>query len=52
VNAVLVTTEIITPAYYNGRDKHRQVTNMIFRMGSSAMLFSNKPKMVKKAKYR
>lgn len=51
VNAVLLTTEITTPAYYKGKDKHRQVTNMIFRTGASAVLFSNKPRMVKKAKY-
>jgi hypothetical protein len=32
-NAILLTTEITTPAYYKGKDKHRQVTNMIFRTG-------------------
>lgn len=51
-NAILLTTEITTPAYYKGKDKHRQVTNMIFRTGASAVLFSNKPKMVAKAKYK
>lgn len=51
-NALFLTTEITTPAYYRGRDKHRQVTNMIFRMGACAMLMSNKPKMVAKAKYK
>jgi len=51
-NALLVTTEITSPAFYRGRDKHRQVTNMIFRMGASAILFSNKPHMVRRAKYR
>lgn len=30
-NAILLTTEITTPAYYKGKDKHRQVTNMLFR---------------------
>lgn len=35
-NAVLLTTEVTTPAYYKGKDKHRQVTNMIFRTGQRA----------------
>ncbi|KAF6254699.1 FAE1/Type III polyketide synthase-like protein-domain-containing protein [Scenedesmus sp. NREL 46B-D3] len=50
-NAILLTTEITTPAYYKGKDKHRQVTNMIFRTGASAVLFSNKRAMVRHAKY-
>eukprot|EP00882_Tetradesmus_deserticola_P000731 GHRQ01000798.1.p1 GENE.GHRQ01000798.1~~GHRQ01000798.1.p1 ORF type:complete len:504 (+),score=238.10 GHRQ01000798.1:145-1656(+) len=50
-NAILLTTEITTPAYYKGKDKHRQVTNMIFRTGASAVLFSNKRAMVRRAKY-
>jgi hypothetical protein len=50
-NAILLTTEITTPAYYKGKDKHRQVTNMIFRTGASAVLFSNKRHMVRRAKY-
>eukprot|EP00877_Chromochloris_zofingiensis_P010096 jgi/Chrzof1/533/Cz01g19090.t1_LCKAS2 len=51
-NAVLITTEVTTPAFYKGKDKHRQVTNMIFRTGASAMLFSNKPNQVRHAKYK
>jgi len=35
-NAILLTTEVTTPAYYKGKDKHRQVTNMIFRTGVAA----------------
>lgn len=35
-NAILLTTEITTPAYYKGKDKHRQVTNMIFRTGANS----------------
>jgi hypothetical protein len=34
-NAILLTTEITTPAFYKGKDKHRQVTNMIFRTGET-----------------
>ena len=40
---LLVTTEVTTPAYYVGKDYHRQVTNMLFRMGAGAMLFSSSP---------
>jgi len=50
-NAVLLTTETVTPAFYRGIDKHRQVTNMIFRMGAAGVLFSNKPAMIARAKY-
>ncbi len=50
-NIVLLTTEVTTPAYYPGQDKHRLVTNMLFRMGAAAMLFSNRPSMARAAKY-
>ena len=48
---MFLTTEVTTPAYYPGTDKHRLVTNMLFRMGAAAMLFSNKPAMGRRAKY-
>ncbi|KAJ9526545.1 hypothetical protein QJQ45_017686 [Haematococcus lacustris] len=41
-NAVFLTTEVTTPAFYPGHDKHRLVTNTLFRMGAAAMLMSNK----------
>lgn len=41
-NALLVTTETLTTAFYNGMDKHRLVTNTLFRMGAAAVLLSNK----------
>ncbi|GMH38224.1 hypothetical protein BSKO_06108 [Bryopsis sp. KO-2023] len=50
-NAVLVTTETTTPAFYQGNERSRLVTNMLFRMGGAAILFSNKPKMARRAKY-
>ncbi|KAF5841900.1 FAE1/Type III polyketide synthase-like protein-domain-containing protein [Dunaliella salina] len=43
-NAVFVTTETTTPAFYAGHDKHRMVTNILFRMGAAAVLLSNKSK--------
>ncbi|GFH15283.1 predicted protein [Haematococcus lacustris] len=51
-NAVFLTTEITTPAFYRGKDKSRLVTNVLFRMGASAMLFSNKRRWAGRAKYR
>ena len=50
-NAILVTTETTTPAYYPGKDRSRLVANMLFRMGGCAVLFSNKACMASKAKY-
>jgi 3-ketoacyl-CoA synthase len=38
---VFVTTEVTTPAYYKGKDRHRQVPNLLFRMGAAAVLLSN-----------
>jgi 3-ketoacyl-CoA synthase len=37
---LFVTTETTSCAYYPGHDRSRMVTNVIFRMGASAMLFS------------
>ena len=37
---LFVTTETTTPAYYSGHERSRMVTNIIFRMGASAMLFT------------
>lgn len=51
MNAVLVTTETTTPAYYRGKDRHRIVTNVLFRMGGAAVLFSNKPSWGDRVKY-
>jgi 3-ketoacyl-CoA synthase len=36
---------------YTGKDKSRLVTNMLFRMGASAVLLSNKPSWASRAKY-
>ncbi|KAG2490806.1 hypothetical protein HYH03_010728 [Edaphochlamys debaryana] len=50
-NALFVTTETTTPAYYQGTDRHRLVTNLLFRTGAAAVLLSNKPGMGARAKY-
>ncbi|MEW5309620.1 MAG: hypothetical protein WDW38_001498 [Sanguina aurantia] len=53
-NAVLLTIESTTPAYYIGHDRTRLVANCLFRMGSAAVLFSNKEnwRSDNRAKYR
>lgn len=51
VNALVVTTETTTPARYEGQDRHRIVTNVIFRMGAAAILFSNKKSWGPRVKY-
>ncbi|GIL44643.1 hypothetical protein Vafri_2162 [Volvox africanus] len=50
--ALFVTNETTTPAFYKGRDKHRLVTNVLFRMGAAAMVLTNKPSLARRAKYR
>ncbi|CAI5980853.1 unnamed protein product [Closterium sp. NIES-64] len=49
--AVLVSTENITLNAYLGNRRSMQVTNVLFRMGGSAALMSNKPIDAWKAKY-
>lgn len=51
-NAVLLTTETVTPCYYPGQDKHRMVSNLLFRMGGAAVLLSNKKSWLDVAKYK
>lgn len=43
--ALFVTTETTTPAYYRGNDRHRLVTNLLFRMGAAAVLLTDKPRL-------
>ncbi|PNW80516.1 hypothetical protein CHLRE_07g320550v5 [Chlamydomonas reinhardtii] len=50
-NALFVTNETTTPAFYKGRDKHRLVTNVLFRMGGAAVLLTNKRALIPRAKY-
>ncbi|GLC33182.1 Chitin synthase, class 2 [Pleodorina starrii] len=50
--ALFVTNETTTPAFYKGKDKHRLVTNVLFRMGAAAMILTNKRSLARKAKYR
>jgi 3-ketoacyl-CoA synthase len=51
-NAVVVSTEIITPNYYQGNERAMLLPNCLFRMGGSAILLSNRRSHRWSAKYR
>ncbi|KAF7827821.1 3-ketoacyl-CoA synthase 6 [Senna tora] len=51
-NAVVVSTEIITPNHYGGNVKGMLLANCAFRMGGAAMLLSNRWSERGRAKYR
>ncbi|KAK4346800.1 hypothetical protein RND71_033139 [Anisodus tanguticus] len=50
--ALVVSTEIITPNYYQGSERAMLLPNCLFRMGGAAILLSNKRKDSSRAKYR
>ncbi|URE47199.1 3-ketoacyl-CoA synthase [Musa troglodytarum] len=50
--ALVVSTEIITPNYYAGKDRSMLLPNCLFRMGSAAVLLSNSHRESARAKYR
>ncbi|WOH00304.1 hypothetical protein DCAR_0519663 [Daucus carota subsp. sativus] len=51
-NAVVISTEIITPNYYQGKERAMLLPNCLFRMGGAAILLSNKRRDRARAKYR
>ncbi|KAL4320240.1 hypothetical protein GQ457_18G021520 [Hibiscus cannabinus] len=51
-NAVVVSTEIITPNYYKGKERAMLLPNCLFRMGGAAILLSNRRSEKWRAKYR
>ncbi|KAL6994021.1 separase/separin [Sarracenia purpurea var. burkii] len=51
-NALVVSTEIITPNYYRGQERAMLLPNCLFRMGGAAILLSNKRRERRRAKYR
>ena len=51
-NAVIVSTEIITPNYYKGNERAMLLPNCLFRMGSAAILMSNRRSDRWRAKYK
>ncbi|KAK9074732.1 hypothetical protein SSX86_003050 [Deinandra increscens subsp. villosa] len=51
-NAVVISTEIITPNYYKGNERAMLLPNCLFRMGAAAVLLSNKRRESRRAKYK
>ncbi|KAJ4792902.1 3-ketoacyl-CoA synthase [Rhynchospora pubera] len=51
-NALVVSTEIITPNYYLGKERAMLLPNCLFRMGAAAVLLSNCRRERSRAKYR
>ncbi|GAB2288856.1 separase/separin [Dionaea muscipula] len=51
-NAVVISTEILTTNFYQGKERAMLVTSCLFRMGCAAVLLSNKPKHASQAKYQ
>ncbi|PWA94374.1 very-long-chain 3-ketoacyl-CoA synthase, Thiolase-like protein [Artemisia annua] len=51
-NAVVISTEIITPNSYMGKERSMLLPNCLFRMGGAAILLTNKRSQGKHAKYK
>ncbi|KAM7274224.1 hypothetical protein ACFE04_028888 [Oxalis oulophora] len=51
-NAIVLSTEILSTGWYSGNDKSKMSINCLFRMGSAAILLTNKQKLAKSAKYK
>ncbi|GMN40868.1 hypothetical protein TIFTF001_010089 [Ficus carica] len=50
-NAVILSTEILSEGWYSGHEKPKLLLNCLFRMGSAAILLSNKKEAKKFSKY-
>ncbi|GJU65662.1 3-ketoacyl-CoA synthase 6 [Tanacetum coccineum] len=51
-NAVVISTEIISPNYYEGNDRSMLLPNCLFRLGGAAIFLSNKWHEHHYAKYK
>ncbi|KAM7491701.1 hypothetical protein LguiA_034622 [Lonicera macranthoides] len=51
-NAVILSTEILSNGWYAGKVKSMMVLNCVFRMGSAAILLTNKTEFKNNAKYK
>ncbi|KMZ60595.1 3-ketoacyl-CoA synthase [Zostera marina] len=51
-NALVLSTEIITPNWYQGNQRSMLLPNCLFRMGGAAVLLSNRTTDKERAKYK
>ncbi|XP_071731394.1 3-ketoacyl-CoA synthase 5-like [Rutidosis leptorrhynchoides] len=51
-NVIVISTEIITPNYYEGNEREMLLPNCLFRLGGAAILLSNKCHERHRAKYK
>ncbi|KAI3785256.1 hypothetical protein L1987_44372 [Smallanthus sonchifolius] len=51
-NAIVISTEIITPNYYEGNEREMLLPNCLFRLGAAAIFLSNKSYERRRAKYK
>lgn len=51
-NVIVLSTEILSTGWYSGNEKPKLLINCLFRMGSAAILLSNKKEASESSKYR
>lgn len=51
-NAIILSTEILSTGWYSGHEQSKLILNCLFRMGSAAILLSNKKEAKQLAKYK
>jgi len=51
-NAVVLSTEILSTGWYSGNERPKLLLNCLFRMGSAAILLSNRKEAKKSSKYK
>ncbi|KAI4324914.1 hypothetical protein MLD38_030356 [Melastoma candidum] len=51
-NAIVLSTEVLSTGWYTGRDRPKLLLNCLFRMGSAAVLLTNRMEARKSSKYK
>ncbi|GAV61849.1 FAE1_CUT1_RppA domain-containing protein/ACP_syn_III_C domain-containing protein [Cephalotus follicularis] len=51
-NAIVLSTEILSTGWYSGHEKPKLLLNCLFRMGSAAILLTNKKEAKRSSKYK